>query len=161
MSINLIWAQTARDGVIGKRGHIPWRIPEDLEFFRLMTEYKSVVMGRKTWESLPKKPLINRRNIVLTRSQIDIPGVTVAHSVEEVLDVDYGELWVIGGSEIYQEFLPYADTIIISLIHADFDGDAYAPEVRFDDWDVLSMGALTKSITGIEVEVLYCERKRN
>jgi dihydrofolate reductase len=161
MTINLIWAQTAKDGVIGKQGFIPWYIPEDLAFFKIMTEYQSVVMGRKTWESLPRKPLINRRNIVLSRTVKDIHGVTVHDCVEKVLDAGYGELWVIGGSEIYKEFMPYADTLVITLIHADFNGDCYAPDISLDDWEVTNAGARTKSVSGIEYEVNYYERKKN
>ena len=158
MSINLIWAQTATDGVIGKGNYIPWHIPEDLKFFQIMTTGHTVVMGRKTWESLPARPLIQRRNIVLSSTHKELWGAEVFDSVEKVLDLEE-ELWVIGGSEIYQEFMPYADAICITMIHENFEGDSYAPDVSMDIWNAQVIGTRAKSITGIEYEVLYCERK--
>lgn len=157
--INMIWAQTV-DGVIGKNGYIPWHIPEDLEFFRIITTGHTVVMGRKTWQSLPVKPLPNRHNIVLSTSLEELPDAIVYNSVEQVLDHKVSEeIWIIGGSEIYQEFMPYAHCLIISRVYLDADGDTFAPDVREEDWKIDPLGAKTRSISGLEYDVLYCERK--
>lgn len=158
--INLIWGQDI-NGVIGKNGYIPWHLPEDMFFFRSMTLGKTVVMGRKTWESLPIKPLSDRENIVLSRSVVDLPGAIVFKSVSDILrqyKVE-DEIWVIGGSEIYEAFMPYAHKLIITRVYLDTDGDCYAPEVREEDWHIDVLGAKTRSIVGLEYDVLYCERK--
>lgn len=157
--INLIWAQSL-DGVIGNKGKVPWQLPEDLHHFKKMTEYQSVVMGRRTWDSLPKAPLINRRNIVLSKTVKDIHGVTVYDSVEKVLDAKYGELWVIGGSEIYQEFMPYADALYITIVYADVEGDTFAPDVRLDEWQLAITGSRMKSTSGLYYEIRFYERAK-
>jgi dihydrofolate reductase len=157
--INMIWAQTV-DGLIGKNGYIPWHIPEDLEFFKIMTTGHTVVMGRKTWQSLPIKPLPERRNIVLSTTLEELPDAIVYSSADQVLDRKVSEeIWVIGGSEIYQEFMPYAHRLIISRVYLDADGDTFAPEVREEDWKIDLLGAKTRSIRGLDYDVLYCERK--
>jgi dihydrofolate reductase len=121
LSITLILA-AAENGVIGKNGAIPWRIPEDLRRFKALTLGKTVVMGRKTWDSLPKKPLPGRDNIVITRQKGWQPeGAVVNASPARDAGKD---IFVIGGAEIYQLYLPLADRIELTEVHADFDGDA-------------------------------------
>lgn len=133
----------ARNGVIGKDGGIPWRIPEDMRRFKAITMGKPVIMGRKTWGSLPKKPLPGRTNIVVTRdAKFVAQGALVAHSVEDALakarDIATGkivggtfqradEIAVIGGAEIYAALLPRATRIHLTEIDADFAGDASMP----------------------------------
>ena len=131
--IGLIYAQ-ASNGVIGNKGKIPWHIPEDFKRFKEVTTGTSVIMGRKTWESLPDKfrPLPNRRNIVLTRqSHVSLDGAIVANSIEEAFDKSDNtkDIWVIGGSEIYNLAYPFAERVLVTMIHKDFEGDAYAPEL--------------------------------
>ncbi|MBO3736034.1 dihydrofolate reductase [Actinoplanes flavus] len=134
MTIHMIWAE-ARDRVIGAGNTIPWRVPGEQAVFKERTLGSPVVMGRRTWESLPKRPLPGRENIVLTRDPSwAAPGATVIHSLD---DVKYRDFWVMGGSEVYAAFLPRAEHIVRTRIDLTVPGDAYAPELG-DDWRVTS-----------------------
>jgi dihydrofolate reductase len=115
----------ARNGVIGKDGAIPWRLSDDLKRFKALTLGHSVVMGRKTWDSLPPKnrPLPGRRNIVVTRDAGWRSEGAEALSLDQALGQG-GEIFVIGGGEIYRAALPKADRIELTEVHRDFDGDA-------------------------------------
>ena len=106
--IHLIVAM-GEDGAIGKNGDLIWKISEDLKFFKKLTTGHPVIMGRKTWESLPKRPLPNRRNIVLTRQKdYKAEGAEIVRTINEALELTYGqEPFIIGGSEIYNAFLPH------------------------------------------------------
>ena len=136
MRLNLIFAR-ARRGVIGLNNKLPWHLPEDLAHFKATTLGQPVIMGRKTWESLPSKfrPLPGRTNIVVTRqTDWQALGVHVAHSMAQALALcdgdsnDKGEAWVIGGAEVYAQALPLAQRAVITEIDAEFEGDAFAPE---------------------------------
>ena len=130
MSITLILA-AADNGVIGKDGAIPWHISDDLKRFKALTLGKTIVMGRKTWDSLPKKPLPGRRNIVVTRDEHWRAEGAEVMSLEKALALP--DIFVIGGAEIYRGALARADCIELTRVHKSFDGDA-----RFDfdakDW---------------------------
>jgi dihydrofolate reductase len=135
--INLIWAQ-AHNRVIGKDGVMPWHMPEDLAHFKRVTLGHPVIMGRKTWDSLPARfrPLPNRTNIVITRQTDWLAshapsGVQAYPSLEAALDAVYkhDEVWVIGGAQIYAQALPLASRVVVTHIDASFDGDAFAPEL--------------------------------
>ena len=137
--INLIWAQTTA-GVIGRAGTIPWQIPEDMAYFKARTVGHPVVMGRRTWDSLPPRfrPLRERRNIVVTRQPTwTAEGADVANSLEQALESVDGDVWIIGGSELYTAAMPFADLLAVTEIDAEIDGDAYAPRIgpnwRHDD----------------------------
>ncbi|MGY1718867.1 MULTISPECIES: dihydrofolate reductase [unclassified Blastococcus] len=124
----LIWAQ-ARGGVIGADGGLPWHLPEDLALFRRLTTGSTVVMGRRTWESLPERfrPLPNRVNVVLTSDpRWSAEGALVAHSVAQVL-AEHPACWVIGGGEVYAAFLPHADRVVVTDVDVAVDGDTWAP----------------------------------
>ena len=130
MSVGLIWAQST-SGVIGRDGGIPWHLPEDLVRFKDVTMGHTVVMGRRTWESLPAKvrPLPGRRNVVLTR-QADYmaDGATVVGDLDAALTTE--DTWVIGGSEIYHLALPAATCCRVTEVEIDLrleDDDALAP----------------------------------
>lgn len=134
MSIALIWAQ-ARGGVIGADGGMPWHLPEDLALFRRLTMGATVVMGRRTWESLPERfrPLSGRTNIVLTSDAgWSADGATRADSVEQVL-AEQPSCWVIGGGAVYAAFLPYADRVVITEVDLLVEGDTWAPALG-DGW---------------------------
>jgi dihydrofolate reductase len=126
----MIWAQ-ADGGVIGADGALPWQLPEDLKLFRALTLGATVVMGRRTWESLPPRvrPLPGRQNVVLS-STLDpaAAGVPVARSVEEVL-ARPEDLWVIGGGGVYAAFLPHADEAVVTEVDARLPGDTWAPQL--------------------------------
>ena len=131
MALNLIFAR-ARNGVIGHNNTLPWHLPEDLAHFKQTTLGQPVVMGRKTWESLPPKfrPLPGRTNIVVTRqSAWKAEGALVAHTIEDALQLcpTDAQVWVIGGAEVYAQALPLATRAVITEIDADFEGDAFAP----------------------------------
>ena len=115
----------ARNGVIGKDGAIPWRLPEDLKRFKALTLGHTVVMGRKTWDSLPEKnrPLPGRRNVVVTRDAQWQAHGAVRATLEDAL-AEEGEIFVIGGAEIYRAALSRARRIELTEVHKDFHGDA-------------------------------------
>lgn len=129
--LNLIYARAA-NGVIGKDNALPWHLPEDLAHFKRTTLGCPVIMGRKTWDSLPPKfrPLPGRANIVVTRdTDWRADGALVAHSIEAARDLcpTGSDAWVIGGAQIYAQALPIAHTVVVTEIARDFDGDAFAP----------------------------------
>jgi len=129
--VSLVIAR-AKNGVIGNRGAIPWRIPEDMRRFKALTLGKPVIMGRKTWDSLPKKPLPGRTNIVVTRDKaFAAEGAAAVHDIGEALARAGGEnpseIAVIGGAEIYAAALPFATRIHLTEVDADFAGDALMP----------------------------------
>ena len=135
MQLNLIYARAA-NGVIGINGALPWHLPEDLAHFKRTTLGCPVIMGRKTWDSLPPKfrPLPGRTNVVITRQRDwHDTGAQVAHHISEAikmcgqLDPQPEQVWVIGGAQIYAEALPMAHRIVVTEINTDFKGDAYAP----------------------------------
>jgi dihydrofolate reductase len=119
----------ADNGVIGDRGAIPWRIPEDMRHFKAVTMGKPFIVGRKTWDSFPKKPLPGRTNIVVTRdTAFRAEGAKVAHSIEDALALAEAEnpteICVAGGAEIYNILRDRAETVHLTEVHADFAGDA-------------------------------------
>ena len=128
-------AAVARGGVIGRDGGLPWRLPEDVAHFKELTTGHSVVMGRRTWDSLPERfrPLPGRRNVVVTRNaDWSSVGAERAGSVEEALALlrDHDRVFVIGGAEIYAAALPYADELVLTEVELDAEGDTFFPE-----WD--------------------------
>jgi dihydrofolate reductase len=132
--VGLIWAQS-RDGVIGADGQLPWRLPEDMALFRELTTGGTVVMGRRTWESLPERfrPLPGRTNVVLTSDPAwAADGAVRAGSVAEVLAA-HAFLWVIGGGVVYEGFLPHADRLVVTEVDTSVDGDTWAPVIG-EEW---------------------------
>ena len=131
MKIGLIWAQ-ARNRVIGKNGVMPWHLPEDLAHFKRVTLNHPVIMGRKTWDSIPPRfrPLPGRTNIVVTRQpDWDENGAQRTSSLREALQLceNAAQVWIIGGAQIYAQALPLADEVVITEIDTEVDGDAQAP----------------------------------
>jgi dihydrofolate reductase len=132
--ISLILAR-ADNGVIGRDGGLPWRLAEDMRRFKALTLGKPCIMGRKTWDSLPRKPLPGRTNIVLSRGNFAAEGARVARSFAEAVELaeNAPEIMVIGGAHIFAVALPQADRIYLTEIHAAPDGDvrfpAFPPEV--------------------------------
>ena len=131
--LHLIYARAA-NGVIGKDNTLPWHLPEDLAHFKRTTLGCPVIMGRKTWDSLPPKfrPLPGRPNIVITRDTGFVAeGAAIAHSLEAARDLcpTGSDAWVIGGAQIYTQALPLAHTVVVTEIARGFDGDAFAPNL--------------------------------
>lgn len=127
----------ARNGAIGKDGDIPWSLPEDLKFFQRETTGGAIIMGRRTWESLPFKPLKNRLNYVV--SSADIDGVHVARDPKAALGYcaaeGYRRVYGIGGEGIYRALLPLADRLLVTEVDVEIDGaDAFFPDFDPDEW---------------------------
>lgn len=127
------------NGVIGDHGGIPWRIPEDLRHFRQLTLGKPCIMGRKTWASLPLKPLPGRTNIIVTRDRaFSADGAIIAFSMDDAIRRAQAdappEVMVIGGSEIYRAALPLAERVYLTEIHGKFSGDTHLGPFSEDTW---------------------------
>jgi len=132
-------AAVARNGVIGKDNRLLWQLPEDMRFFKEATQGHPVIMGRKTWQSLPPRfrPLPGRRNLVVTRdAQFDAPGAECVGSLDAALQRLQGEptVFVIGGAELYAQALPLAQRLLLTEIDRDFDGDALFPSWPREDF---------------------------
>ncbi|MGY1796547.1 dihydrofolate reductase [Geodermatophilus sp. SYSU D00525] len=128
MTVSLVWAQ-AHDRVIGAGGALPWHLPEDLRLFKRLTSGGTVVMGRRTWESLParNRPLPGRVNVVLTTDPAwSADGAERAGSVADVLAA-HPDCWVIGGAAVYVAFLPHAGRLVVTDVDLAVDGDTRAP----------------------------------
>jgi dihydrofolate reductase len=156
--LGLVWAQ-ARGGVIGAGGRLPWHLPEDLRLFRELTTGSTVVMGRRTWDSLPERfrPLPGRRNVVLTTDPSwAADGAERVGGVEDVLArADGGNLWVIGGGRVYAAFLPHADRVVVTDVDTAVDGDTWAPQLGAE-WARVSRAPRTgwaTSTTGLRSAV--------
>jgi dihydrofolate reductase len=129
-------AAVASNGIIGANGALPWRLPEDLRHFKRITMGHPVIMGRKTWESL-KGPLPGRDNIVVTQTAgYEAPGAAVASSLEAALALCLGEpvVFVIGGSRLFAESLPFAAGLVMTEIYEDFEGDTWFPPYDRSHW---------------------------
>jgi dihydrofolate reductase len=131
-------AAVARNGVIGIDNRLPWHLPADLKHFKALTLGHTVVMGRKTWESLPAsfRPLPGRRNIVVTRDgSYQAASATIAMSLPAAIAAaENGEAFVIGGAELYAAALPLANRLQLTEIDATFEGDAYFPAIDCHHW---------------------------
>lgn len=138
----IIVAAVAENNVIGKDGDIPWHIPEDMEHFRELTEGFPVIMGRKTFQSLPDsfRPLPNRKNIVLSRSGFEAEGAETVESLEDAYSLaeNYEKVFVIGGSAVYKLALKDMDRLEITRVHGEYEGDTFFPEIDMETWNVIS-----------------------
>jgi len=131
-------AAVAQNNCIGQRGALPWYLPEDLKHFKKLTLGHVVIMGRKTWDSIPQnfKPLPKRANVVITRQNLAAPaGVEVYHTIPEALAAHAGkDIFIIGGAEIYNQTIAQADTLYLTEVHKPVDGDAFFPKFDKTVW---------------------------
>lgn len=137
--ISLITAMTS-NRVIGLNNSLPWNIPEELQNFKSITMGKPMIMGRKTFDAIGRRLLPGRKTIVLTMDKdLQGNGFDVAHSIEQALQIagDVPEVMIIGGAKIYQEFLPLAQRMYISLIAQDVVGDAFFPKYNENEWSLV------------------------
>lgn len=157
MNIALVWAE-ARHGAIGRDGAMPWHLPEDLAHFKAVTLGTPVIMGRRTWESLPERfrPLPGRRNIVVTRAADSEAsarlGAETAASLEVALALVSGDdaVSIIGGGELYRAAMPVASELVVTRIALDVpDADTYAPAIG-PEWQLLERSATRRSRSGLE-----------
>lgn len=138
--ITLIAAR-AENGCIGANNTLPWHLPEDFAFFRSYTMGKTVIMGRKTWESLPRRPLPERRNLVVSRqANYAADGAEVFAGLDAALAAcaDAEEAVIIGGAEIYRQALAYATDLRLTEVHLTVDGDAFFPDFSREIWQEVS-----------------------
>ena len=142
MAIILVAVTEENGGLADAFGNLLFDLPKDMKRFRELTTNKHVVMGRKTWESLPVKPLPKRKNYVLTSNpDFEVKGRTkILHSIEEVLAMGAkGDVYVIGGGEIYSQLMPYADRLFMTHVHTmNFNSRVFFPEITVNDWKIVS-----------------------
>ena len=125
----------AENHAIGKNNQLLWYLPADLKHFKNITTGHTVIMGRKTYESVGK-PLPNRRNIIITRQDITIEGCEVVKSIEDALALcaDEDEVFIVGGAEIYRQSMHLTNRIYLTVVHQKFDADSFFPEIHYDEW---------------------------
>ncbi|ULQ58804.1 dihydrofolate reductase [Brucepastera parasyntrophica] len=134
----IIIAAVSENNVIGKDGAIPWNIREDLQHFKQLTTGFPCIMGRNTYLSLPRKPLPNRPNIIISSTLKDAPdGVFIFTSLKEAISSfdTYEKIFICGGSSIYKEAVTIADEIELTRVHGIYEGDTFFPVINMDDWD--------------------------
>ena len=131
----------AENLAIGKNNDLLWHISEDLKRFKMITTGRTVVMGKRTFDSLPRRPLPNRRNVVIT----DVPGEKIegcemAYSITEAINLcpKEEENFIIGGASVYRQFLPFTDRLYLTRVHKPFEGDVFFPEIDFSAWRLIS-----------------------
>ena len=154
----------AENGAIGKDNALLWHLSADLKRFKALTTGHAVVMGRKTFDSLPRKPLPNRRNIVLTHSSDFCPeGVEVVHSVDELLSLTRGEeeCFLMGGASLYALLLPHAERLYLTFVHRAYpDADAFFPHIDLNDYQLLQQTeVVTDEKSGIAYHYADYQRK--
>lgn len=160
--ISLI-AAVAKNRAIGKDNQLLWHLPEDMRHFRETTRGKAVIMGRKTWESLPEafRPLPGRHNIVVSRNAAyAAPGATLVTSLEEAIRLlgDDEESFVIGGEQLYRQAMPFAQRLYLTEIDQDFDADAFFPDFSPLDWEEQSRETQT-SASGLKYSFVRYQRR--
>lgn len=141
MKLISIIVAIADNYAIGKDNQLLWHLSEDLKRFKRLTTGHTIVMGKKTFFSLPVRPLPNRKNIVIT--DIDgetIDGCTMAYSIKDAIEKmdDHLENFIIGGGSVYNQFLPLANKLYLTRVHKDFEADCFFPEIDFNEWKLVS-----------------------
>jgi dihydrofolate reductase len=129
----------AQNQAIGKDNQLLWHIPADLKRFKSLTTGHTIVMGKRTFESLPVRPLPNRRSVVITDiADETIGGCTMAYSIADAVDkMEEGENFVIGGGSVYRQFLPLAEKLYLTIVQRDFDADTFFPAIDYSEWETL------------------------
>jgi len=136
MKISMIAAMTD-ERVIGIENRLPWKLPNDMKWFRQHTLGKPIIMGRKTFESFGAKPLPDRTNIIITHDEsYQAKDSIVVHSIEEALQAagEVNEVMIIGGASFYAQMLPRTDRLYLTYVHTKIEGDAWFPEIDFSEW---------------------------
>ena len=132
----------AENNAIGKDNNLIWYLSNDLKRFKALTTGHTIIMGRKTFESLPKGALPNRTNVVLTKDKSKTyPNCVMLHAVEEIIEKyakDTEEHFIIGGGQLYADLLPYAKRIYLTLVHRSFEADVFFPEIKEEEWETES-----------------------
>lgn len=130
-----------KNRLIGRNNDLPWRLPADLAYFKRVTMGHTIIMGRKTYDSIGK-PLPGRHNVIMTRNKdFHVEGCTVIHTVDDILAMKESsneELFVIGGAEIFEMVLPFTDRLYLTEIDEEFEGDTYFPTINEEEWQIVS-----------------------
>lgn len=160
-----IIAAVAKNNIIGGDNKLLWHIPEDLKHFKDLTSNHTIIMGRKTFQSLPNV-LPKRHHIVLTKDKnytIDSDSVTIVHNLKEIVDkykTSKEEVFVIGGGEIYSAFLPYCKNLYLTKINKNFEGDTYFPKIEPSQWKVTYSSEVNKTLKdNLEFKFINLTRK--
>lgn len=159
MRISIISALAA-NRTIGINNSLPWRLPEDLKYFKSLTLGHHILMGRKTYESIGK-PLPGRTTVIITRGNFPAPdGVKIAHSLREAIDVcgDDQEIFFVGGAELYTQALPLADRLYLTEIQAEVEGDAWFPAFDKNRWREMSRDRRHEEKNGMEYHFVVYDR---
>ena len=161
MKITLV-AAIASNNVIGKENSLPWNIPEDLKRFKQMTSGNTILMGRKTFDSIGR-PLPNRQNIVMTKDKnFEQEGIKVINDFDEALELikeSNEDVFVIGGSKIYELFEPVANSLAITRILKDFEGDAFFPDINWDLWQIEKEEKFFDEKSNVECKLIEYSKK--
>ena len=161
MKITLV-AAIASNNVIGKENSLPWNIPEDLKRFKQMTSGHTILMGRKTFDSIGR-PLPNRQNIVMTKDEnFEQEGIKVINDFDEALELikeSNEDVFVIGGSKIYELFEPVANSLAITRILKDFEGDAFFPDINWDLWQIEKEEKFFDEKSNVECKLIEYSKK--
>ena len=161
MKITLV-AAIASNNVIGKENSLPWNIPEDLKRFKQMTSGHTILMGRKTFDSIGR-PLPNRQNIVMTKDKnFEQEGIKVINDFDEALELikeSNEDIFVIGGSKIYELFEPVANSLAITRILKDFEGDAFFPDINWELWQIEKEENFFDEKSNIECKLIEYSKK--
>jgi dihydrofolate reductase len=151
----------AKNRTIGIHNTLPWRLSEDLKYFKGLTLGHHILMGRKTWESIGK-PLPGRTTVIITRGDYQAPeSVKIAHSLQEAIDVcgTDEEIFFVGGAELYAQALPLADRLYLTEIQAEVEGDAWFPEYDRTRWREISRDRRHDEASGLEYHFVIYDRK--
>lgn len=130
----------AQNNAIGKDNDLLWHLSGDLKRFKELTTGHTIIMGKRTFESLPVRPLPNRRSIVITdQPNEQIPGCIMAYSIQDAIDKcdEIDENFIIGGGSVYNQFMPIADKLYLTMVHKDFEADTFYPEINFGQWTAI------------------------
>lgn len=154
----------AKNGVIGGENRLLWHISDDLKRFRQLTTGHTIVMGRRTFESLPNGALPNRRNLVITSDlQTKFNNCEVIHSIDELQKMaikSNDEIFVIGGGSLYRQTLDLADKLYVTWVNREFDGDTFFPEISKEKWEIIEKsGKKTDEKSGLEYEFVDYKQK--
>jgi dihydrofolate reductase len=159
-NLSIIVAADSKNG-IGIQNTLPWHLSDDLKRFRAITTGHTIIMGRNTWFSLPKRPLPDRRSVVLTPDPLGEKGATEIGALEDVFDIckNDSENFIIGGESMYRQFLPFVSKIYLTRVSGNFDTDTFFPELSSQEWQLIEESdLLTDSKSDIEYKYLILSR---
>jgi len=158
-----IIAAIGKNNELGKNNDLLWHISEDLKRFKRITSGHMVIMGRKTFNSINNKPLLNRKNIIITSdTSFAFPDIEIAHSIEKAVELTKyeDEVFILGGAEIYKQFLPYTYRMYLTRIHRAYDADAFFPSFDLSEWDEIERTDITDDEkAGVDYSFFTYERK--